>query len=136
MKKDIEIPVVKDVEIALVKEYNDDFLMDCWYAYLFNNSQKDIEAIMIISQATGIIDGENRVSSLFRHAFPKVTPGSFQKIELLDEGVFVLDNTFMLTYFQEGKLFDKNFTFPAGSIKDEYIQSLTNKEKRGIVVNS
>ena len=135
MKRDIEIPAVKDVEIALVKEYNDDFLMDCWYAYLFNNSQQDIEAILIVSQAKGEIDGEQRVSSLFRHAFPKVAPGSYQKIELLDEGVFILNNSFMLTYFQDGKLFDKDFVFPAGSIKDEFIKPLTNKEKSGITVN-
>ncbi|MBB1140611.1 hypothetical protein [Myroides sp. WP-1] len=132
MKKDIEIPEVKNVEIAIVKEYNEDFLQDAWYAYLFNNSKDLIEAIMIVSKASGIIDGEQRDSSIFRHAFPSLAAGESIKVELLDEAIFDLDNTFMLTYFQGAKLYDKNFTFPAKSITDEALKTLSFANKKGI----
>ena len=132
MKKDIEIPEVKDVEIAVVKEYNEEFLQDAWYAYLFNNSKEAIEAIMIVSKATGEIDGEKRDSSIFRHAFPSLAAGEALKVELLDEAIFDLTNTFMLTYFQGAKLFDKNFVFPAKSISDESLKNLTFANKKGI----
>ncbi len=132
MKKDIEIPEVKDVEVAVVKEYNEEFLQDAWYAYLFNNSPEPIEAIMIVSKAEGEINGEKRNSSIFRHAFPSLAAGESIKVELLDEAIFDLSNTFMLTYFQGAKLYDKNFVFPAKSISDETLKKLPFANKNGI----
>ncbi|TDS57912.1 hypothetical protein [Myroides indicus] len=132
MKKDIEIPLVKDIEIVIVKEFNTDFQQDAWYAYLFNNSNLPIEAVMIVSEAEGIIDGERRKSSLFRHAFPLVSQNQSQKIELLDENIFQLTNTFMLSFFQNGKLFDKKYSFSAGSIGDEKLKDLSFTDKKGI----
>ncbi|WP_158961917.1 hypothetical protein [Myroides fluvii] len=132
MKKDIEIPQVLEVEIAVVKEYNDDFLQDAWYAYLFNNSNETIEAILIVSKAEGELNGEKKTSSIFRHAFPSLAAGESQKVELLDEAIFDLDNTFMLSYFQGARLYDKNFVFPAKSISDEAIAKLAYADKEGI----
>ncbi|EHQ42645.1 MULTISPECIES: hypothetical protein [Myroides] len=135
MKKDIEIPEVKNVEIAVVKEYNEDFLQDAWYAYLFNNTQEIIEAILVVSKAEGELNGEKRNSSIFRHAFPSLAAGECIKVELLDEAIFDLHNTFMLTYFQGNKLYDKNFVFPAKSITDESLAKLAYAEKNGITAS-
>ncbi|MGS4346007.1 hypothetical protein ACKUSY_10545 [Myroides odoratus] len=132
MKKDIEIPQVTAVEIAVVKEYNEDFLQDAWYAYLFNNSSTAIEAILIVSKAEGEVDGEKKTSSVFRHAFPLLAAGESIKVELLDEAIFALDNTFMLTYFQGAKLYDKNFVFPAHSINEAALNKLEYADKNGI----
>lgn len=133
MRKDIEIPEVKDVVIAIVREYSEEFVSDSWYAYLFNNSPETIEAIMIVSQATGTIDNEIRQSSLFRHAFKSLAPGEAQKIEFMDENIFKLDNDFMLTFFRNGKLLDKTFTFKANTISEDKLQQLPFSDKRGIV---
>lgn len=135
MKKDIHIPEVNGVEIAIVKQYNEDFLQDAWYAYVFNNTNEPIEAVLIVSQAKGMIDNEQRQSSLFRHAFPKVEPHGAQKVELLDEGVFILNNTFMLTYFQEGTLFDKIFTFEANTITDKNLIKVDYFDDKVILTN-
>ncbi|MTG96590.1 MULTISPECIES: hypothetical protein [Myroides] len=132
MKKDIEIPEVKNVEIAIVKEYNDNFLADCWYVYLYNNTAEDIEAIMIVSQAQGELNGEKRASSLFRHAFQKLGPKQALKVELLDENIFQLDNTFMLTFFQGGKLYDKNYTLQANTIEGIELKKLPFDNKNGV----
>lgn len=133
MKKDIDIPQVENVEIAIVKEYNEDFLSDAWYAYLFNNNDKPLEAILIVSQAKGMLDNQERESSLFRHAFALLAPNESLKIELLDENIFKLDNHFMLTYFLDGKLFDKNFVFKAGSIKDKNLKTVDFTDKKLIL---
>ncbi len=133
MKKDIEIPLVENVEIAIIKEYNEDFLSDAWYAYLFNNSEKPIEAILVVSQAKGQIDGHDRQSSLFRHAFPILQAKECLKIELLDDNVFTLDNHFMLSYFQDSKLYDKNFIFKANTISSDKLTKLDNTSKMGIL---
>ncbi|MDM1398718.1 hypothetical protein QK342_05545 [Myroides odoratimimus] len=134
MKKDIEIPVVKDIEIAIIKEYNEEFLADSWYAYLFNNSDQEMEAILVVSQAIGEIDGEVRGTGVFRHAFKSLAPKENVKIELLDESVFKLSNSFMLTFFQGGKLYDKTYTFIQDSLGDAHLQTLPFTTKKGILV--
>lgn len=133
MRKDIEIPIVHNIEIAAVKEWNEEYMQDSWYAYLFNNSEKDMEAILIVSNASGLIDGENRMTGSFRHAFPKLAPKESLKIELLDENVFQLDNHFFLTYFTDAKLFDKHYVLPANSISEEKLGVLKNSDKKGIL---
>lgn len=133
MRKDIEIPTVKDVEIAAVFEWNEEYMQNSWYAYLFNNTDKDMEAILIVSQASGTLDGEERKTGSFRHAFPKLSPKSSQKIELLDEAVFQLDNQFFLTYFTDAKLFDKKYLFAASSISEDKLSELKNSDKKGIL---
>jgi len=37
MKKDIQIPEVSDVFMAVVKEYNDIYKTDDWNVYIINN---------------------------------------------------------------------------------------------------
>ena len=133
MRKDIEIPVVENVEIAAVLEWNEEYMQDTWYAYLFNNTEKDMEAILVVSQASGIIDGEERKTGSFRHAFPRLAPKSAHKIEMLDESVFQLDNHFFLTYFTDAKLFDKHYVFPANSVSEEKLSELKNSDKKGVL---
>jgi len=74
---------------------------------------------MVVSNAIGMINNEERKTGSFRHAFNEVLPESAIKIELLENNVLQLNNHFMLTYFQNGKLYDKKFTFEAHAIKEE-----------------
>lgn len=133
MKKDIIIPVVKDVFMAAVYEWNEEFASYAWYAYLINKSELPLEAIMIISQAEGTIDGELRKSTLFRHAFPKLEAGATVKVELLDENIFQLDNRFMVTFFSEGTLFDKTYVFPTDTIAVEHVVDLGINQHQGVL---
>ena len=50
MKKDIQIPKVTNVFMAIVKEYNTIFKCDDWHAYLINNKEVDIEMVLIVSK--------------------------------------------------------------------------------------
>ena len=45
MKKDIQIPEVSGVEMAVVYEYNDLYKTDDWNVYLINNKNVDLEMI-------------------------------------------------------------------------------------------
>ena len=69
----------------------------------------------------------------FRHAFNEVLPESAIKIELLENNVLQLNNHFMLTYFLNEKLYDKNFTFEANSIKEENITELHKINRFGVL---
>lgn len=135
MKKDISIPQVENVHIVAFQEWNDDFMENSWYAYLLNNTTETLEMAMVVSQASGFIAGEPRKTGTFRHAFAKIEPQSATKIELLEINVLQLTNTFMLTYFLNGQLFDKTFSFPANSLDTENAQNLPIINKKGVFGN-
>ncbi len=133
MKKDIIIPIVENVYIVAIKEWNEDFGENSWYAYLLNNTSEKLEMAMVVSNASGIINNEERKTGYFRHAFNEVLPETAIKVELLENNVLQLDNHFMLTYFLDGKLYDKKFTFEAYSIKDENTTELQKINRVGVI---
>ena len=116
MKTDIIIPEVENVFLAVVQEWSDDFMEKIWYAYVVNDSDFLIESVMVVSKAFGTIDGEMKKTSLLRHAFVEVPAISVVKVEMIEKTVLALNNEFMLTFFMDGKLYDKKFTFKANSI--------------------
>jgi hypothetical protein len=133
MKKDIIIPKVEDVYVAAVQEWNDDFMQKTWYAYLVNDSDHKLEGAMVVSSASGMIDGEMRKTSLLRHAFVEIPPVSAVKIELIEDSVLVLDNKFMVTFFIDNVLYDKTYTFKAHSIHEDYFEDIPVLLKDGIM---
>ena len=133
MKKDITIPKVENVYVAAIQEWNDDFMENSWYAYLINDSDVKLEMALVVSRAYGKINGEDRKTGTFRHAFKEVEPNSSVKIELLENNVLQLNNEFMVTYFQDGKLFDKTYVFRTNTINDKALVDLPVMTTRGIL---
>lgn len=132
MKKNIQIPTVKGVHIVAIREWNDDFMENSWYAYLLNDTEHKLDMPMVVSRAYGRIDGENRKTTTFRHAFKEVAPKTAIKIELLANDVLQLNNEFMLSYFIDNKLFDKKFTFEANNISESTLIDLPTISRTGI----
>ena len=118
MKKDIQIPIVENVFLAAVQEFSVEFNEKVWYVYLVNDSDFDLDSVMIVSSAFGTLDGEMKKTSLLRHAFPAVPAVSVVKVELLENSILALNNEFMLTYFIDNKLYDKVFIFKSNSINE------------------
>lgn len=134
MKKDIIIPKVENIFVAAVQEWNDDFMQKTWYAYLINDSDFKLENVLIVSKASGVIDGEPKKTSLLRHAFVTVEPISFVKIELMEDSVLVLDNEFMVTFFIDNVLHDKKYIFKAHSLHEDYTVEVPLIFKDGIII--
>ena len=79
MKKDLQIPVVSGVEIAVVYEYNNLYKTDDWNVYIINNNKVDIEMIVIVSQGFS----ETKKSSLLRKKLDNLPANSFAKVEFI-----------------------------------------------------
>ena len=118
MKKDIIIPEVENVFMAVVQEWSDEFMEKVWYAYLVNDSDFQLDGVMVVSKAFGTIDGEMKKTSLLRHAFAEIPEVSVAKIELIEKSVLALNNEFMVTFFIGNTLYDKKFIFKANSINE------------------
>ena len=134
MKKDIIIPVVENVFIAAVQEWSDDFMGKVWYAYLVNDSDFNLEGVMVVSKAFGTIDGEMKKTSLLRHAFVEIPAVSVVKIEMIEKSVLTLNNEFMVTYFIDGTLYDKKFIFKANSINKTEMEEVPILFVDGVIV--
>lgn len=129
MKKDIEIPVAKDVHVAIVREWNDEFLSKDWNAYLINNRADAIEMTIVVSKG---FDDDTKTSTM-RHGIGVVEAKSFKKIEFLQEEVLALNNEFFVTFFAENKLFEKRFLFPKHSISEKHLTNIPIIDKEGIL---
>ena len=134
MKKDIIIPKVENVFLAAVQEWSDDFMEKVWYVHLVNDSDFDLENVMVVSNAFGTIEGEMKKTSLLRHAFVKIPAVSVVKIELLEKEVLRLNNEFMVTYFIGSTLYDKKFIFRAQTITPDYVEEVPILFMDGVIV--
>ena len=131
MKKDIKIPTVSEVFMAVVKEFNNEFQCEDWNAYIINTKDVDIEMVLIVSK--GYDEDKLIETSLMRHKIEKLPAKSFAKVELLQEDVLKLSNFFNVTFFEGSVMFDKKYLFEKGTIKEGALRNIPLLNKRGIL---
>lgn len=133
-EKDITIPEVENVFVAAVQEWSDDFMEKVWFIYLVNDSDFNLDSVMVVSKAFGTIDGEMKKTSLLRHAFVEVPAVSVVKVEMLEKSVTTLNNEFMVTFFIGNTLYDKKFTFNANSISENNVEEVPILFVDGVII--
>jgi hypothetical protein len=129
LKKDIQIPEVSGVEIAVVYEYNALYKTDDWNIYIINNKNVDLEMIVIVSQGFS----ETKTTSLLRKKLETLPANSFAKVEYIQPELFVLNNRFQVSFFENNQLKDKTFLFEKNSIKEGGLRMISEIKKRGIL---
>ncbi len=129
MKKDIEIPQVKDVYVAAVFELNEDYNTHDWNIYLINDGALPIETVLVVAQ--GYDDKD--MTAPMRKSIPVVPAKGFAKLEYIDESVFKLDNFFTITYFLNNKMYDKRFELPRFSITEDNAVMLPVLGRKGVL---
>ncbi len=130
MKKDIQIPEVKDVNIAVVQEQHLEYKTLDWNAYIINNTDKDLETVLIVSQGYNT----DKMTPPMRHTIAKLPARSYAKIEYLQEKVLALNNVFKVTFFEGNQMFDKTYTFRKNTINLKSLQKLPLMQLKGVLV--
>ncbi len=130
MKKDIEIPKVKGVYVAIVNEYNNIYKTQDWNAYIINDKDIDLEMVLIVT--TGY--SEENITSTFRKKLDTLPKKSYAKIELMQEELFALNNTFKVSFFEGNSMFDKTYLFRKNTINLKALQPIPLMEARGVLV--
>jgi hypothetical protein len=131
VKKDIQIPAVTNVEIAVVYEYNDIYKTDDWNVYIINNKNVAIDMIVVVTQGFS----DTKITSLFRKKIDVLPANSFAKIEMIQPELFKLNNRFQVTFFEENSLFEKTFIFKENTIKEGALRMIDEIKKRGILAS-
>jgi len=129
MKKDIQIPEVTDVEMAIVYEFSDLYKTDDWNVYIINNKKVDLEMMVIVSQGFS----ETKTTSLIRKKLDKLPANSFAKIEFIQPELFKLNNRFQVTFFEGNTLYEKTFIFKENTVKEGALRMIKEIKKRGIL---
>lgn len=129
MKKDIDIPIAKDVYVAIVHEWNDEYLNKSWNAYIINNRKTPIEMALVVSKGYD----DDRKTSTMRYAFGLVKAKGYEKIEMVTEEVLGLNNEFFVTYYADGKLYEKRFMFDKNTVNENNLVMIPILEMEGIL---
>lgn len=130
MKKDIILPEVKDVYIAVVQEEHLEYKSLDWNAYIINNSDVELDTVLIVSQGYS----ESKMTPPMRHSIAKLPARSYAKIEYLQEKVLELNNSFKVTFFEDNKMFDKSYLFRRNTINQKALQTIPLMQLKGVLV--
>ena len=130
MKKDITIPEVDGVYVAIVNEFNETYNCYDWNSYIINTKQEDLEMVLIVSKGFN----EDVSTSIMRHSIKKLPSKSFAKIELLQDDVLKLNNEFKISFFENNVMFYKNYLFRKNAINKKALQSIPLMNVKGVLV--
>ncbi|MDC9721155.1 MAG: hypothetical protein PSN34_00095 [Urechidicola sp.] len=130
MKKDIQIPDVSDVFMAVVKEYNDIYKTEDWNVYIINNKSVELEMVLIVSHGYNDQDSTSKM----RHKIEKLPANSFAKVELIQPELFKLNNEFKVTFFESNNMFDKTYLFKKNTLNEDALRMISLLDKKGILL--
>lgn len=129
MKSDIDFYVAKNIQIVAIKEWDKEFLSQNWNVYLINNSEDIIETVLVMSRG----NSNDVKTSVLRHGLGDITGKSASKIEMITEDVLGFTNEYLVTFFLEGKLFERSFVFEPHTISMENIVKISTANLEGVI---
>ncbi|MDO6390911.1 hypothetical protein Q4E40_12290 [Pontibacter sp. BT731] len=132
MKKDIDFTPVQGVAVAIA--FTGETPEErTWNVYLINNNSVALDSVFVTSKGYGVIKDEEVKTSVLRHMFERVEAKSFVQVEVIDPSVFKLNNEYWVSYYIDGKIYDKRFVFVPDSITDEHLIDISMLQMQGVL---
>ncbi len=135
MIKDIERPKVEDIAIAAVPEKNEESGADEWYIYLMNKKAVAINNVLISSRGYGKSDEREVKTSELRHYVEELPAHSYVKVEPIMEELFALNNQYWVSFYIDGKIFDKKYIFLPETIREANLTEIAMMGKKGVMLS-
>ncbi len=132
MKKDIEIPEVKNVTIAVVREKNL-LNQEEWRVHLINNNPFPLENTLVASKGYGEKEGEQQRTSTLRHFLETVPPNSAALVEPIDSNLFHLNNEYWVSYYIGNRIYDRKYVFVPDTICEANLTFIKELEIEGVL---
>ncbi len=133
MLKDIELLNDTRVGVAIVKELND-ALEEVWNVYIINFNTKAIQNVLVTCKGYGQINNEHRETTVMRYFLGDIPETSFIKVEPIDPSLFVLNNEYFVTFYENGSILDKKLTFLSNTIYDDLLTEIELIKKAGVLL--
>lgn len=132
MIKDIQIPEVKNVTLAVARKKSIGE-SDEWKVYIINKNDFPIENTLVASKGYGEKDGKEQKTSILRHFLETVPPHSSVLIEPIDPAVFHLNNEYWVSYYIGKQIFDKRFVFVPDAIREDNLTFIKELDMEGVL---
>ena len=133
MLKDIEQIELPTIAIAAIQEPNDQEEL-VWNVYFINYSAVELSGVLVSSKGWGMIDNEEKETSVLRHFLDKVEAMSYVKVEAIQEDVFVLYNQYWMSAYANNQMIDYKFIFVPNSISAENAELVSLVNQKGVVL--
>ena len=135
MREELRGPAVENVAVAVIQQLNE-FNEKVYYVYLLNLRDDIMEGIIVTSKGYGHNpnSGERVETSMLRHSLEVLLPNEAAKIEPIMEDVFGLANEFLVSFWIDGKLYDKKFVFVPESISVETMKKIPLLGEVGVMI--
>ncbi|MGB1295700.1 MAG: hypothetical protein ACPG6V_09480 [Flavobacteriales bacterium] len=131
MKKDIIIPQIDGVSLAVVHEFSEVHRTMDWNVYLINENDFDLEMIMITSSGW---NGDVKTSEM-KHKLAVLPQNGYAKIEyMLDTILEVMNSKFFVTFFANNKMYEKTFIVKKNTVKESTISTIKALGKKGVQI--
>lgn len=117
MLKDIKVENNANVGVAIVKELNDSLEM-IWNVFVVNLGDDKIVNVFITCKGFGLINGEEKETSLMRYFLDDIDPQTAIKVEPINPDLFELNNEYFVVFYQNGNMIDKKLTFKENTITE------------------
>ncbi len=133
MRKDINMPKVEDVALAVVREKNEEEQWQ-WSVYIINLKEVPLTGVLIASKGYGTKNGEGVKTSILRHFFEQINPKTYHKVEMITDDLVTLSNEFWVSFYINQQVYDKKYVFVADVIQKEYFTDIPLMDVRGILI--
>ena len=130
MRKDIQVPEVTEVYVAVVQEVHPEYKTEDWNAYIINNKDVDLDTVLIVSRGYS----EDKVTPVMRHTIKLLPARSYAKIEFMQNDVLSLNNEFKVTFFEGNHMLDKTYLFRKNTIDSKSRQTIPIMQLKGVLV--
>lgn len=132
MKKDISFDPVENVLLAVARDEAEG-KETIWRVYIINKQDAPLDTVMVTSKGYGEKDGKQQKTSTLRHVIERLEANSYAVIEPIDKTVFHLNNEYWVSYYLDGKIYDKKFIFVPDSLNEENVQHIPELDLDGIM---
>ena len=105
-----------------------------WNVYFINYSAVELSGVLVSSKGWGMIDNEEKETSVLRHFLDKVEAMSYVKVEAIQEDVFVLYNQYWISAYANNQMIDYKFIFVPNSISAENAELVSLVNQKGVVL--
>ncbi len=135
MREELKGPKVENVAVAIAERL-DENKNNIHYVYLINLRDDIMEGIIVTSKGYGVNvgTGEKVQTSMLRHSLEVLLPNEAAKLEPIMEDVFGLANEYWVSFYVDGKMYDKKFIFLPETISPANMKEIPVLGMRGVMI--
>jgi hypothetical protein len=118
--------------MAVILEEEDG--QNVWNVFLINLHIVPIKNVIVTSRGYGELDGKRRETSTLRHFYEEIPDLEFTRVEPIMENTFGLTNEYWVSFYIDGKVYDKKYVFLPETISEQNFTMIPLLNVPGVMI--